>query len=287
MQSGIIIKPLKGLYLNFLARLTNLQTSVHSYEISGFYTKIRELQFILNFTKINKLHDSYVLVRNLGINHNIQTKSLNINHNLDAILKPLNFKTFLSVIRYIEPIHTQLRWKAEDLSIILTQRYYPLTFGAKIQCLNNSDIAVQNKAKLKIIDYNDIKIQKKLRIIEEIVQIDPYIRNWPRKNLLKIPITKKPVYKVYFSSDEIDKFKEIYAKNAKINKNLIQISLIYDKFNLDNYSSMKQNAEDQKLYCYLAEKQNELTQEDLSYLILGTRLDNKVTIKFLANLNKN
>jgi len=286
MQSGIIIL-LKNSYFNFLAMLTSLKTSVHSYEISRFDIKIPVLNFIINATKINKLHNSYVLIRDLDMNYHIQTKSLDIKHNLNVMFTSLYFKTDLSVIRYIEPVHTQLRWKTQDISIFLTQRSYPLSLGVNIQCLNDSDIAVKNKAKIEIIDYNDIKIHKKLRIIEEIIQIDPYVRNLSKKKLLKIPITKKPVYKAYFSSAEMNKFKEIYAKTAKINKEFIQISLIYDKFNLDNYSSIKQDSANQNLYCYPIEKQVELTQDNLSFLILGSRLDNKVTIKFLANLDKN
>ncbi|MFH0702016.1 MAG: hypothetical protein V2B14_00555 [bacterium] len=264
---------LKKLYYFLVAKLTGLKVSVYFYNFNEFPLEIKDSKTLSKNINIKKLNSLYVLIRRKNIEYTVK-----FNEN------PEYFKIKLPNIILSEPIHTSIKWKHSNFNILTLYRNYPLKLSAKINKSPDRDIVLACKTIFNNIENNIIKIDQKTRITEEIVKIFPYIRKINKKILYKIPVIKKSVYKSYFSRNEMDNFREILAKNSKTIKANIEILNIYDKFNVEAYSSIKQDHNTKNLACYLNDKLVKFEQDKMYYLIIGARRDNKAVVKALANL---
>ncbi|OGI21217.1 MAG: hypothetical protein A2287_06725 [Candidatus Melainabacteria bacterium RIFOXYA12_FULL_32_12] len=264
---------LKKIYFFLLRKLTGLKTIVHSHIFSEFPNTINLLDLHSKDIKTKELNPIYVLIRQKTIECKI-----NFNNIKDSL------KINLPGIHEIPPIYTMIRWRHTDLSVITQCRSYLLGLSAKINLILNQDFSLKTEIKVKKIDEDAIELDRRVRTTEEIIELSPYVRKAKKGTLYKIPIIKKPLYKLYFTDDQMNDFKEILAKQAKTRKTNIEIVSIYDKLNIEYYSSIKQDQDRKNLICYLNNKLDIINNKVMYHLVIGRKKDSQEVIKSLALL---
>jgi len=284
MQSGSLNKYLKrvsfifsfkNIYYFLVRILTGLKVSINNDRFQSFRVKIRTSEeFSPKRPIIKELNPIHVLVKEKHINCQINIKDLGI----DFII---NFP----IVHNISPIDNTVKWIHPDLKPLGVVRDYPLTLEVNSQDLNIEDLLLSSP-EIQNFAYDEIRLAEKIRVTEEIITMSPYTKAPPRSTLFKVPVIKKPLYKSYFTEEEMNIFRETLATQNKTKKMNVQISNIYDKFNIELFSSIKLESNSKNLICYLNNKFLSLKKEKVYYLIIGERRDNKVTIKSLARLDK-
>jgi len=279
MQSGslsaCLAKFFKKTYHFLLRKLTGLKVFVRRGNIDYFRVNFRTSEdFSPKNPAIKELNPIYVLVKEKTIDCHVNINDLGI-----------NFKINLPDIRYMTPIDNTIKWIHTDLQPVKVVRNYPLSFEPNFQDLNIDGLLL-TAPKTLYFAYDEIRLAEKVRVTEEIITMSPYVKKSERSTLIKVPLIKKPMYKSYFSSEEMDYFRETLASHNKTKKLNVQISNIYDKFNIELFSSIKLEPNSNNLICYLNNKLVSIDKEKIYYLIIGERRDNKVTIKSLARLDE-
>lgn len=266
----------KKIYYFLLAKLTGLKAYPREHAFNKFRIKIRD-SASLSYKQavIREFNPLYVLVREKKI-----TYQVNFNEN------PEHFKILLPNIQTMQPVHTMIKWKTSNFSIYTIYRNYPLKLAANLKSFTGRDVALNTAPRVNKVDNDKIELERRLRVTEEIITIRPYIRPVSRKKLYDIPVTKKPLYKSYFHEDEMIELREALAKQNKTRRSNVEISQIYDKFNIDIFSSVKHDSNTKNLTCYLNNKPVRFNEEKTYLLIIGNRRDNKIPIKALARLEK-
>lgn len=183
------------------------------------------------------------------------------------------FKIKTPLIKLTPAINTIIRWRNSELNFQVIQRNYPVNFFTKLNTLHREDLIINKVFKSKSIDRNIIELDRRLRVTEEIVEITPYVRCEKSSKLLKIPIIKKPLYKFYFSQAQVNYLKELLASQNKVSNINIEIISVYDKFSVENFSSIKQDNTSKNLICYLSPKQKDLNEDKMYYLVIGKKIN--------------
>jgi hypothetical protein len=275
MQSGNlnVFFLLKQLFNWFLNKITGLSVNVNTYNVDNFSTFSSE-QF-LNFEAplIKEVNPLYVLVKEKVI---------------EPVIKINNLEMFLNnstvQVNEMPPVETNLKWKHSNLQCLCINRKYDLS----IDCIHNEssveDIFI-NPGDCNSFSYDEIRLVEKVRLTEELITIMPYIKKADNSTLLKVSVLKKPLAKSYFLHEELQRFKEILAKQNKTRSSNVLITSIYDKFSVDLFSAVKQEPSTKNLICYFNVKNPMIARDKVYYLLIGERKDNRVSIKSLASLD--
>lgn len=286
MQSGSIKaclakflnRPLsfKSVYYFLLKRLTGLNVLVQNGNIDYFKYKIHTSEeFVPQKPSLKELNPVYVLVREKVIDYNININNLEMGLKFD-----------LPNIQYMTPIENTIRWKNSNLQSISIARKFPLDIEPNCQNIDTDSI-MTGRPNISSFARDEIRLAEKVRVVEEIITLSPYVKQPEKDILFKAPIIKKPLFKSYFTEEEMDILRDTLAKQNKTKKQNVKITNIYDKFNIDLFSSIKQEPATKNLMCYLNSKPSLFNKEKLYYLVIGQRNDNRITIKSLARLDKN
>ncbi|MFA6989787.1 MAG: hypothetical protein WC197_06940 [Candidatus Gastranaerophilaceae bacterium] len=234
----------------------------------AFFHKLKKLE-IEKEIKINKLRPQAVFVHNKNLNQSAKEKCRKYPLNLN-IVKIFNLSRI-----FIEKI----KWFYKSL------KFQSIVRNHNVQIQKNSLVLNSENTNLftfsKKLSPNDLMISRKLRITEEIVGIEPYIRKASLEKLISCPVTKTPVIKSEFSKNEIDFFREKLALQVKTVKFNINILNIYEKFVMGMFSSIKQDENSSKIFCYFDKKNNKISENDIYYLVIGVRKDNNQLVKTL------
>lgn len=97
-------------------------------------------------------------------------------------------------------------------------------------------------------------------------------------------MTKYPLPKSAFSTEQSNYIKEKLANQAKTRKTNIEIVSVFDKFNMQLYSKINQSRDGKSLECYLSDKKISIKKEKLYYLVIGLKKDTKTPLKTLMQL---
>ncbi|MDD3013770.1 MAG: hypothetical protein PHC34_08725 [Candidatus Gastranaerophilales bacterium] len=265
----------KNIYHFLLQRLTGLKISIKNSNIDSFQVKIRTSEkFASKMPAIKEFNPIFVLVKEKIIDCNVIIRDMGI-----------DFRLNIPNIHHMTPIDNKIKWKHPDLLSLNVIRNYPLQLESNFRDLNIADLMLSSPEVLNFA-YDEIRLAEKVRVTEEIIAMSPYVKEPSRSVLFRIPVIKKPLSKSYFTEEEMDIFRESLATHNKTKKINVKISNIYDKFNIELFSSIKLEPNSKNLICHLNNKIMKIDKEKLYYLILGERKDNKVSIKSLARLDK-
>lgn len=268
---------LKKLYFFLTNKFTELKPNINTYNfdnLNNLNKNIKNLEIDIKNINVKKFNRLYVLIKQKDIKYNV-----NLNNSID--LSKFNFPSIKEILLIY---YNMVRWRYSDFfGYIIQLRDYILLLTTKINLILSQEFSIKTEIKLNKLDKDEIELDRKIRTTEEIIEICPYIHSTQKKILYKIPVIKTPLYKSYFSEEYITEFKETLAKQGKTRKSNIEIINIYDKFNLSNYSSIKQDSKGKNLICYLNE-QYKINDNDLYYLVIGSRRDNKEIITALYHL---
>jgi len=281
MQSGylnLIYKVLmyeisiKKIFIFLLKKALKPKINVNKFEINNDFS-VTNNEVLYNFDNIEtKTLSSTIIVW--------QDKLFKFNINLNA--DGGFFRVKIPQIILSPAINTLLIWRNTDLKLNTLQRLYPIKLFTKINSFSKQDLNIQKYQKINKIDQNLIELDRRLRITEEIVEITPYIKFEKSNRLSRIPITKKPLYKSYFTEAHLNIFREALALQGKTKKINIEIVSIYDKFSIENFSSIKQDPSAKNLICYFNPKPKDINTNKMYYLIIGTKKNDNTTIKAIV-----
>lgn len=275
MQSGnlSLLHLLKRLFLLFLQKITGLNLKINDYNIAIFHVKASQYDIRFDEVLIKELNPLYVLVKEKKFDLQLDIKGLN------SLIKPdvIKFNT-------VDTFDSKIKWLHTNLHHICTNRTYNTEFDVAYKNLEWENISAYTP-ECHSFSYDEIRITEKIRIFEELISIQPYIKQAVKSAFLSIPAVKKPLYKSYFSLDEMEYFKETLARQNKTKPSNVHITNIYDKFFIELFSSIKQEPATKNLACYYNENNNPVLTDNNYYLIVGERKDNKVSIKSLAKLS--
>lgn len=264
----------RHLYFDFLASLTGLKNAVNINSPDFFQAKVRNIDSIIDKNPvIREFNPIYVLVKEKTIPYEVK-----FNDN------PEWFKISLPNYREIPQIFTQIKWITSYLNLNTVFRNYPLALFTEVKRFSTDEISIFKRLKLNSFDRDTIKLDRRLRIMEEITKISPYTRLLKREKLYDIPIIKKPVSKAYFSQENMAYFREILAKQGRTRSANVEILNIFDKLNIEVFSSIKQDPKTRDLICYPRENNTVTDKEKIYFLVIGQRKDTKVILKVLARL---
>jgi|GEM_PF-2924533 len=264
---------LKNIYYFLLRPLIGINASVKENDFKTLQVEFNDFDCLAPDPPVFKeFNPTYVMVKEKKIDCNVNVKNL---ENCISIETPN--------ILYMNPITNKIKWIKHNLGFLRTVRNYSLSLQSHFHELN-AGITALKIPKVSSFSYDDIKLSEKVRVTEEIITMLPYVK-MPEKNLLfKVPVIKKPLFKSYFSEEEMNKFRESLAVQNKTKKTNVRILNIYDKFSVELFSSIKQEGNTQNLICYLNSKLTALDKNKLYYLLIGQRKDNQITIKSLASI---
>lgn len=276
------------------------------YQILNYQISIKKILFLI----VKAFTTPKTYINKLDIKDNIKTNELNIEvQNLQFKSLPtfivlwreetinfiLNFNKNTEFFKFSHPkinlspsILDFLVWKNILLNFDSILRKYPVHFLTKTNFLDKNLLVINKTNETNKIDESLIELNRKLRVTEEIVEIYPFIHTEKSQKLAFIPIIKKPLFKSYFSEEEINLFKELLAKQGKTNKINVEITSIYDKFSLDIFSSIKQDVSTKNLICHLNQNLKSNTQNNkMYYLVIGTKKSDNSTIKTVVPMTNN
>lgn len=263
----------RKIYYFIIASLTGLDKQIRIKKIENIETKSREKKvfFEKNF-KIRELLPQKVAIKQ-------KTLISDLKHNTD----PFSFRFNLPNIYSETSLARQIKWKFSKLNINTAVRDYNTTPGRGLRVFETAGVSLKSNG-TRQIPACDMELERRLRVTEEIISISPYIKSKNDSFLYSLPIAKVPVSKSYFPENQMAHFREVLAAQAKTDKRNIEITSIFDKFDINLYQSIKQDPKSQKLLCFPTMKKTSANSENMYYLIIGHRRDNKTPVKALAKL---
>lgn len=291
MQSGILKKKIK-VFLKKLKRLLKMEVFSFRKSFYSFYVLFYGFR-----EKISpkKLQSPYVFTNNLHLELKEGIKTCELQQNEvkinDALLsknavvtkKIFIYDVYNLVVRTLENIEKYVKWKSENLSIITIFRNF--YFQIKNQQPKRLDAEISKRMSFNKLPKDVIALQRKVSTVEEIVEMEPFVKKLSLKKLYQLPIEKKPMPKYFFSQKEMSYIKETMAKSANVTPRNVEVTYIYDKFNIEFYSKIKQDAATKNLLCYPdVAKMNHTKTDRIYYLVFGFRKDNKVQLNALVDL---
>lgn len=232
----------KKSYHKFLSTFSGFKPALNKVEIDDFSVNFNEGVLETPLPALNKLSDTYVLIRKLFFNSEVKMNTM---------------QHFTSL----------LKWKELNLQCSTALRDYPLGFSADVNEIN----------------YPEIHLSEDIKMQEEIVQVLPYVRKIQAKRLFGVPFIKKPVYKSYFSKEEMKSIREKVAEQNKTGWLNIEIFEVYDKFHYNFFFSVKQIQGSKELECYPNPECRDKTPKTVAYLIIGRKRDTGEPIKAIIN----
>ncbi len=170
-------------------------------------------------------------------------------------------------INIMQSFKSLLKWKDLNLHCNTALRNYPLGFE-----VSSGEFG-----------YPEIHLPEYPNIREEIVRVSPYVRKIAPKKLFKIPFIKKPVYKSYFSRDEVKLLREKAAEQNQTGWSNIEIFEIYDKFHYNFFSSIKQIPGSKELECMPNISARGKTPGSSSYLVIGKKRNTGEPVKAIID----
>ena len=247
----------KKIYFNLLKDLTKLYVRVNKLEGIEFIFQPKIYENPINVEFNRELIPVSVVIKSKQLDNPVEFKN-----------SSEKIKITTPVINSCEICKSCVSWKDENLKFFNTCRNYFLAITASIKSLLNSKTPLFSNIKTRMIGSGEIYLQKKVRTTEEIIALSPYTKNLNLGEIYRIPVVKTPLNKLYFSSEEMDGFREILAKQVKSRKSNIELLSIYDRFNVDLYSNIKQDTSGKNLLCYLNPKHIKKVDMIMYYLLI-------------------
>lgn len=249
---------LKKTFGKILSKFTGLNINVKQFDIPKNEIKINSDSLEIKKPDFNEFFQTYVFIRNL-----ITDKSVKIN--------------------ILPKLENLIKWKVTNLNYIVTFRKYALQFFSTLKFIDTKKLAL-TFPQTKNISEKNININKKIKIMEELIEILPYTKKINRQKLFRVPITRSPVYRLNFTDNEMRKFREDLASQNKTRWTNVEIIEIYDKFNIKLFSDVKQIPGSRNLLFYPSYVNSNLNLKDTDfyYLIIGKRKDNSEFIRALS-----
>lgn len=208
-----------------LAKISRNKAEIHSAEFQKFTLNFTESVLEFKEPELRELNPTYTLIRNLYFHLEVK-------------------------INRMQKFKNLIKWLSVNLNFILIFRDYPLKFTAKLIKLSEDFILLSAEIKMNAFDSRQINIVKKIKVTEEIIRLMPYTRKLKKQKLFRVPISKSPLYKSYYSDEEIKKFKEDLASQNNTRKSNIELLDIYDKFNPKLFADIRQTSGTRNLLCY-------------------------------------
>jgi hypothetical protein len=261
-------------FYKILAVLTRLKPHVRDDDLSHLIVKFNDASHLDTKPILREMHESYAIVRKKEIKPIVKLNA-----------SPTDFKVVLPTIKISPSITSLLRWNLHGIDLLPFINKFELAVKSIMKELQKSDFCLLFKMKVRKIEDKEIKIKRKLKLTEEIVKFIPYVKKRHPSFVLKFPVIRQPLYKSNFQTAEMEKFRENLSRQAKTVRANIEIICIYDKIKLDSYASVRQNPENKELLLYLSEKEMKVTKEEYTYLVIGSRKDNKEMVKALVKLD--
>ena len=248
---------MKNNYHKLLSFFFWFKPNIHNFNLNDFKLNFKTDALKYPEPVLNKHRETYVLIRNLLFHPEIK-------------------------INIMQEFKSLLKWNVLNMHYFVIFRNYPVGFFAELNEFAKKEFILKTTNTLSL-DSSDINIGKKLKINEEITQILPYVRKMDNKKLFKIPIIKRPVYKSYFSREQIRFFREELAAKNKTGWANIEIFEIYDKLYLNLFSNIKQVPESKNLACNPNISALNSKPETSFYLIIGKKRDTGQPVKTIIN----
>jgi len=170
-------------------------------------------------------------------------------------------------INIMQSFKSLLKWKELNLHCLTVLRDYTLGFEVSTGEIN----------------YSDIHLNDTVKIYEEIILVLPYIKKVNRRDLFRVPIMKKPVYKSYFTREQMRLIREKTAEQNKTGWTNIEIFEIYNKFHYNFFLSIKQVSGSKELECMPDKSLLDRSPDKSYYLVIGRKRDSGTPVRAIIN----
>ena len=249
---------IKKILKKFLSNFYKYKATVNSLEYEDFPVEFNDDALKIKEPVYKKFNPVYVLVRFL---------------NFQPIVKLNEMQQFKNLIK----------WLFVNMDFMVVFRDYPLELVTKLNKYDKEKVALKVERKLKFLEQKQINISKNIKITEEIIHVQPYTRSVKKQKLFRLPISRTPLFKSYFSSEQLRQIREDLAKQNDTRWSNVEILEIYDKFNSKLFADIKQTSGSRNLLCYPSYTNAGMDIEDKMYfLIIGKRRDTGELVKSLA-----
>ncbi len=245
-------------YGKLLSKLTGLNAKCESLIFDEFNLDINSDALEIKKIEFHELYPTYAFIRNIEFNPLIK-------------------------INILQKFENLIKWKISRLDFLIVMRNYPLQILSRLKGIAGK-IFFLNNPEIQSFPEKEININKKIKIMEEIIKILPYTKEIKRQKLFRMPISRTPLHKLCFPDSEIRRFREDLATQNKTRWTNVDIIEIYDKFNVKIFSDIKQISGSKNLLLYpsFANSKSFNTDVDFYYLIIGRRKDNSELIRALS-----
>lgn len=252
-----------------LRKLTSLNPSVKEYELDNyeadFIGEKDALAVPVSFKSVNTKH-APILIKDTELKPNVGLKSPDIS------IPPM-------VVRFAD-LFWPLKVRSASMGLIGVVREYFLRLFAETKGYGNNELSFNVEA--KFIPDDAISVERYLKTTEEIIEILPYDKQLNVNKLFRLPISKRPVAKSYFTEEKMDSFREALAGQNKTTKYNVKISAVYDRFYPELYSNLRIAGDGTTLLCYQKKEAVNSTPQSVYYLVVGSRKDNNVSLRALV-----
>lgn len=232
--------------------------------------------------KINSLnYKEFILTFNESILEFQEPDLLELNQ-IYVLIRNLKFHPEVKIIE-MQQFKNLIKWLTVNLNFILILRDYSLKFTTIVKEFAREKVFLKYKVMLNYLESKKINIAKSIKVTEEIIHVKPYTRRLAKQKLFRLPINRSPLYKSYFSSEELKKLREELAVQNNTRWSNVEILEIYDKFNSKLFADIRQASGSKNLLCYPSFTNADLKPEnDMYYLIIGKRRDTGEPVKALS-----
>ncbi len=141
--------------------------------------------------------------------------------------------------------YQKIKLKSELMEFFCVSKNYDVDLEKDLK-INEETFVLEAKSHKSLKE--EIQISKKLRTVEELLELEPYVNKLDKKEVREFSVTKYPVKQEKFTEKQIEIMKTQLAIAAKCKKYSITLEQIFDKIPKGLYSEIELN-KDNTLSC--------------------------------------
>lgn len=148
------------------------------------------------------------------------------------------------------------------------------------------DFDIERRLRQKQIDSQRMHIKDYAAVNQELVEIEPYVKNEEIDTVLEIPMAKKQINKGIISQRSLEKIRTILAQHVKAQNIDIEIVGVYEDFQYELYKNIRHNAKTGDILCFLDPSKRSIKNPKRPYLLIGKKRSDGRSFTVLADSDK-
>lgn len=250
-----LYNPFWALYHKFLNLFFDFDIGV--YELVHPKLQVTKIENYKNFEEINvhELKPAKQKVKTTKLKPNTF-----ITYLMPSLLEQLKLRDYTkNLFKFIKTYNTNMNFLCIPRKYDVLLNKYPQT---------NAPV-LDFEPKTNKCTYKKIYIERSVKTIEELLELEPYLKKMPKDKILQIPIKKYPIKKEKLTKEQLEIIQTKLAVQEKCKKYSMTIENVYDKFPIGLYENIKLE-KDSSVTCNL-EKNPPYNCKELQILATGKR----------------